>query len=307
VEIDARKRACNVPVLAALIGGALIAASPAPRAQSGLPAPLETYLTKSAHLSGDERRALLSGAPVTKLLDSDPSKEVAVLGAVWIAASPSACVQQMMDIERFERGGAFLVTKRIGNPPSADDFASLQLSDEDLDALRECRAGDCEVKLSANALQALRAGVDWTRPTARADANAIFKRLALQYVLGYPRVTLPNSSDFLYWQETQFGLKPTIRISHVLIQETPERTVVASKMLYASHDFWTALEVRVLLPDAARGRGFWFITANRSRSDGLSGFAGRFVRGRVRSEVESGTQAALTATKATLEGLGSAR
>ena len=355
MKIDARKRACKVSALGFLMGGALIAASPAPRPQSGLPPPLESYLTTSAHLSGDERRALLSGAPVTKLLDSDPSKEVAVLGAVWIAASPSAYVQQMMDIERFERGEAFLVTKRIGNPPSADDFASLQLSDEDLDDLQECRAGDCEVKLSANALQALRAGVDWTRPTARADANAIFRRLALQYVLAYrdggnarlavyrdkdrptfvenefrsmidrlpplatylpdlkrylldyPRVTLPNSSDFLYWQETKFGLKPTIRISHVVIQETPQRTVVASKMLYASHYFWTALEVRVLLPDAARGRGFWFITVNRSRSDGLSGFTGRFVRGRVRSEVERGTQAALTATKAKLEGLGSAR
>lgn len=72
-------------------------------------------------------------------------------------------------------------------------------------------------------------------------------------------------------------------------------------MLYASHYFWTALELRVLLPDPARSPGFWFITVNRSRSDGLSGFLGRIVRGRVRNEVQGGTLAALTATKTKLE------
>ena len=33
------------------------------------------------------------------------------------------------------------------------------------------------------------------------------------------------------WQETQFGLRPTVRISHLVIQERPDQTVVASKML----------------------------------------------------------------------------
>ena len=53
-----------------------------------------------------------------------------------------------------------------------------------------------------------------------------------------------------------FGLKPTIRISHVTIQEGQEGTVVASKMLYASHYFWTGLELRALLPDLTEGSRF---------------------------------------------------
>jgi hypothetical protein len=57
----------------------------------------------------------------------------------------------------------------------------------------------------------------------------------------------------------------------------------------------------LLLPDPARGPGFWLVTVNRSRSDGLSGFRGRVIRGRVRSEVEDGTRAALTAAKTRLE------
>jgi hypothetical protein len=122
-----------------------------------------------------------------------------------------------------------------------------------------------------------------------------------RYLLEYPKVQLPNATSFLYWQETEFGLKPTIRINHLTIRETPESTVVASKMLYATHYFWTALELRVLLPDVARGSGFWLVTINRSRSDGLSGFTGLFVRRHVRSEAVNGVLAALTATKNRLE------
>jgi hypothetical protein len=332
-----------------LSAGPSTGASTAFRQHPALPSAFDTFLAGSARLSASERTALLRGDSVIRLLESDPGKEVAVFGAVWINASPSAYVEQVKDIEQLERGGAFRVTKRISNPPRAEDFDALEIPDQDLEDLRECRVGDCELKLSANAVQTLRAQVDWSRPSARADANRVFRRLALEYVEGYreggnarlavyrdknrptfvanefrsmidrlpplaahlpdlkgylldyPHATLADSSDFLYWQETQFGLKPTIRISHLIVQERPERIVVASKMLYASHYFWTALELRILVPDPRRGPGFWFITINRSRSDGLSGFIGRFVRGRVRNEVRSGTLAALTTTKATLE------
>jgi hypothetical protein len=63
----------------------------------------------------------------------------------------------------------------------------------------------------------------------------------------------------------------------------------------------TALELRVLLPDRARGTGFWFVTISRSRSDGLSGFVGGLVRGRVRNEAAKGVPAVLNATDSGLE------
>jgi hypothetical protein len=330
----------------------LSVASRAAGAQPSLPSALASFLTEEAHATPTERAALLAGDPLVKLLDADPSKEIAVIGAVWVNAPAKLYVAQVNNIEQFERGGAFHITKRISDPPSADDFAALTISDQDFEDLKNCTIGDCVLKLDADGVQALRAEVDWAKPTAKADATALFRRLALQYVNGYreggnanlgvhrdkdrptfvanefrslierlprlgaelpdltrflldyPNATLANSTDFLYWQETQFGLRPTIRISHLVIQERANQTVVASKMLYASHYFWTALELRVLLLDPARGPGFWLVTINRSRSDGLSGFTGRVIRNRVRSEVEDGTRAALTATKTRLESTG---
>jgi hypothetical protein len=313
-----------------------------------LPSALDNYMATAVRPTARERQTLMSGGPLTKLLDSDASREVAVFGAIWIDASPAMYARRVKDIEHFERGGAFRITKRISAPPSLQDFAQLELPADDVKDLRSCRVGDCELKLGAKSLQELRAEVHWGTPSEKAEADAVFRRRALEYVtayrkggnkelavyrdaddpvfvekefrsmierapalvpmpdllrylLEYPAATLERSSDFFYWQEAQFGLKPTIRINHFIVQDRPEATVIASKMLYASHYFWTALELRVLLPDPSRGTGFWFVTVSRSRSDGLSGFVGRLIRGRVRKEAANGVLAVLKATKSGLE------
>jgi hypothetical protein len=336
-------------LFAALLVG-LVVNAPLVGAQGrAFPARLDSYLTDGITLSPNERQRLLDGSPLSRLLDADAGKEVAVFGAVWVAAPIRRYVEAVSDSEGFEQGGGFKVTKRISAPPRLDDFSALRLPDEDLDDLRNCRVGDCEVKLGEQALTRFRSAIDWRAPNARANANALMRQLAFEYVsryleggdrqlavyrdnsrptfvaqefqsmvdhmpllttympsirrylLEYPRVTIPDATSFLYWQETEFGLKPTIRISHLTIRETPDDTVVTSKMLYASHYFWTGLEVRLLMPDPSRGTGFWFVTLNRSRSDGLSGFTGMFVRRRLRGEVEDRTMAGLRATKQRLE------
>jgi hypothetical protein len=322
--------------------------SPAVR-EASFPPDLDKHLTTSVRLTAAQRRALLSGAPVTALLDANASQEVAVFGAVWVDALPATYVQLLNDIENFERGGGFRVTRRISDPPRLEDFAALELPKDDVEDLKSCRVSACEIKLSQSALDRLRKEIDWSRPTAAADATALARRLALEYVTGYlaggndrlavyrdagrptfvadefksmvariplfvdylpglrayllqfPNATLPNSSSFLYWQEAQFGLKPTIRINHVVIEDRPGAVVVASKLIYASHYFWTALELRVLVSDPARGRGFWFVDISRSRSDGLTGFVGGIVRRRVENEAQKGLLGLLQNTKRRLE------
>ena len=320
------------------------------RRSTSFPAKFERFLAGAVKPTAAERKLLLDGAPLTKLLDGDPSKEIAVFGAVWIDAPRERYAAAVKDIERFESGGAFRITRKISVPPTLADFAELRLPQEDVADLGDCEVGDCELKMGKESIDAIRSRVNFSQPDAKSAVEAVFRERAYEYVtayrekgnaglavyrdasrptfvanelksmidgmptlvglvpelrtylLQYPNATLPNSTDFLYWQEAQFGLKPTIRINHLVIQENANETIVASKMLYASHYFWTALEVRVLAPDPARGSGFWFITVNRSRSDGLSGFIGRILRGRVRNEVQQGTVAALKLTKARMEG-----
>ena len=51
---------------------------------SPLPPVLESYLTSAVRLIADERQRLIAAGPVTKLLDADESKEVAVFGAMML-------------------------------------------------------------------------------------------------------------------------------------------------------------------------------------------------------------------------------
>ena len=108
------------------MSGRASVASTAPPVQT-FPEALERYLAASVQPSALERSTLLSGAPVAWLLDADASKEVAVFGAVWINASPADYVRRVRDIENFERGGGFRVTKRISNPPLVPDLRSYLL------------------------------------------------------------------------------------------------------------------------------------------------------------------------------------
>jgi hypothetical protein len=341
----------HVHLAAVAAGVVLFAGRPhgAPPA-TALPARLNAYLETHVHLDAESRAKLLAGEAVAKLLPSDESKEIAVFGAVWIEAPLAWYLASVKDIERFESGSAFRVTKKISSPPRLEDFALLELPEDDADDLKSCKVSDCALKLSAGTIERIRRAIDWNRPDVRDQLNGLARQAALEYVNGYleggnqrlavyrdsshptfvakefativdqltaleaylpglrrylldyPTATLPNSESFLYWQEADFGLKPTIRVNHLVMAEEKDGAIVASKMLYASHYFWTALDLRALVLDPTRGRGFWLVTETRSRSDGLSGFTGRIVRGRARDEAEKGTATVLQLTKAAFEG-----
>jgi hypothetical protein len=123
-----------------------------------------------------------------------------------------------------------------------------------------------------------------------------------QYLLEYPNATLPNATSFLYWHKVNFGLKPTVMINHVAITETPQRALVATKQLYASHYFWSSLEIRELTPDPSRGKGFWFVDVSRGRSESLGGgVKGHAIRDRAEKESLKGLNEGMQLMKSSLE------
>jgi hypothetical protein len=346
---DRRQRALSVAALVAMLALAADGMSLRGQGHPPLPERLDSYIEAHVKLTPEARKQLLAGQPVTQLLDTDPAKEVAIFGAVWVNAPIARYIAAVKDIEQFEKGDNFLVTKRISSPPRLEDFDKLSLPPDDISDLKTCKVGDCELKLGKAALTRIQKETDWSKPTATADVERSIRKLVLEYVtgyleggnsrlavyrdaerptfvaqefaamvdrmpslteylpdlkkylLGYPKVTLPKAESFLYWQDVKFGLKPTIRINHLTIADEQTHVAVVSKMLYASHYFWTAIELRVLVPDPARGEGFWFANVNRSRSDGLGGFVGSMIRGKVRGEAEKGMQAALKITKTRME------
>jgi hypothetical protein len=125
----------------------------------------------------------------------------------------------------------------------------------------------------------------------------------------YPTVQLDHSSDFLYWSRVKFGLKPLIRINHVVIDRDSSEDVteaaIASKAIYSSHYFRAALELRFLIPDPVRrdDQGFYLFSVNRARADGLTGFTGSILRGTIKDRSRKGLEAFLIDGKQKLERL----
>jgi hypothetical protein len=105
------------------------------------------------------------------------------------------------------------------------------------------------------------------------------------YLDSYPHGRPAGTREFFYWSVVEFGLKPTLRVNHVIIYPLAARPsgvshVIAIKQLYASHYFHTALELRFLVDDdrrADRG-GFYLLSIIRSRVDGTTGLKGSLLR-----------------------------
>lgn len=127
-------------------------------------------------------------------------------------------------------------------------------------------------------------------------------------LLTHPPAPKPASAEeFYYWSEADFGLKPVIRINHVVIQQPSVSHlvpyVIATKQLYANHYFHTGLEIRALVADAERpGRSHFLVVLNMARSDGLTGVFGGVVKSKVRAASRTAMESALRSTKRLAEG-----
>jgi hypothetical protein len=127
------------------------------------------------------------------------------------------------------------------------------------------------------------------------------------YLLSYPRGKPANAEDKFYWAKVKFGLKPTLRMVHVVTMRwnvgSGPAYVIAEKQLYASHYFRTALDLTFCISDLSGSNrpGFHLIKMLASEQAGLTGFKGSIVRKLALDRSASSLQKSLAAIKADLE------
>jgi hypothetical protein len=127
------------------------------------------------------------------------------------------------------------------------------------------------------------------------------------YLLSYPRGKPTNVEDMFYWAKVKFGLKPTLRILHVVTMLAAAANepayVIAEKQLYSSHYFQTALDLTFCISDISdpKQHGFYLVKAMGSEQAGLTGFKGSIVRKIAVDRSASSLQKSLTVIKNALE------
>ena len=142
---------------------------------------------------------------------------------------------------------------------------------------------------------------------SQSEALPVYLPELKRYLLEYPADMVPNVESFFYWEKINFGLKPTLRLNHVIAyRSTGPRgaaNVVAVKQLWASHYFQLALDLTACVPESGRTNGArsYVISLKGSTQQGLTGFMGRLRRRMVVSKVLSAQQDDMTNIKKALE------
>jgi hypothetical protein len=178
---EADRRAVSVTLLFTALAAALLAAnSPG----SDLQPDLRTLLTGDLKFSSEDLADLEHGKVVKHSLPASAPGEVAAVGGVRVRASKDRFAAAYRDIVGFKKSASVLEIGRFSNPPQLSDLDALTITHEDFD-LRECRVGDCDIRLPADVIRRIAADADWQHPGADARAATLFKQALLDNVRSY--------------------------------------------------------------------------------------------------------------------------
>lgn len=293
------------------------------------------------------------GRAVARSLAAVDRREIAAAGAIRLDVPSHFFLERFVDIVSFKRSPIVRQIGKFDDPPVRENVSALVFETADLDALKACRVGDCGLQLSADQIQRVRTGIDWSRADARAEANELLRELLLEYVQRYRahgnhalleyadddgtlrladevkllvshsaqmlsgvtefgdalishRASLIPTEDFIYWSKEQFGLKPVVSISHVVVYK-PHRSdapdfVIASKQIYASRYVSSSLALTLGVESFDVGRpAFYVAYMNRTRVRAFPPLVGGLVRRIAQSQTREGLEEQLALTKERLE------
>ncbi|HEU4391121.1 MAG TPA: hypothetical protein VFV34_25200 [Blastocatellia bacterium] len=148
-------------------------------------ADLDTLLRSCARLTDLEIADAAAGKVVTKLLQTADEREMAVFGIVQVDATREMFVQSLRDIERFKRSSEVLEIGKLTSRPIGRDFDRLVLEPSDIEALRGCRPGLCDMKLATSAILRFANEINWASSDYSERTNDLFRRILLDYALQY--------------------------------------------------------------------------------------------------------------------------
>ena len=239
-------------------------------------AEFQQVLREKASFEEHDFAALQLNQPVVRLVPTSNKREVAVTGLVNINASAEDFLRSYRDSMLQKSNAAILEIGRFGPEPALADLEGLSLEAKDIEDLRECVTGDCQLKLSAPMIARFRNEIDWEAPDYQSRVTNLFKEMLVAYIKDYhargeaalieysdkrDRVSLANEQhalsaaggyinsflgdtksdlqlvdEALVWSKIKFGLKPVISVNHISIYK--RNSGVGPQVLVASKQIY---------------------------------------------------------------------
>jgi hypothetical protein len=136
--------------------------------------------------SAGQLAALDRGEALAKVLSTE-RREIAIVGAVRIHAPRERMLERYRDVSNLRKSQIVLQSGLFGRSPGPDDLAALSLDPYDLEAPKDCRPGDCAVRLSAADIARMHRTVDWTARDATEQAAVAWRHVLADVASGYAK------------------------------------------------------------------------------------------------------------------------
>src|SRR5262245_27699883 len=132
-------------------------------AQASL-AEFQKALQEKAAFQETDFASLHLNQPVVRLAPTSDKREIAVSGLGNIRAGAEEFLRTYREGMTRKTNPAILEIGSFSTEPSINDLAGLTLEASDIEDLKDCVVGDCELKLSASMIERFRNEINWDSP-----------------------------------------------------------------------------------------------------------------------------------------------
>ena len=168
-------------LIAALVCAAMVLG--APQSATNAQNEVHGYLTKMG-LGADDIAKLEAGGVATRA-QSARSGEVAAVAAVKIRATRERVLDFYGRMISYADGSVTIAFGRFSTPPKPEDAKDLTFDQGEIDDLKACKPGSCDIRLGGAAINALQTSIDWNAADAAERVNAFARKAAADYVAAY--------------------------------------------------------------------------------------------------------------------------
>src|SRR6185369_9250965 len=148
-------------------------------------AEFQKTLSEKVAFSETDFAALQVNQPVVRSIPTSDKAEIAVSGLVHIRTAADEFLRSYRDTMLRKSNSAILEIGAFGGQPALADLETLTLEPRDIEDLKECVVGECQLKLSAAMIERFRKEIDWNGADCAARVTNLFRQMLFEYVKDY--------------------------------------------------------------------------------------------------------------------------
>ena len=124
---------------------------------------------------------------MAKILNTGEKADVVVFGAVYLKIPVETFVDDYRDIEQLAETNNYLAVKKFSDPPGLSDVRELTIDEQEVEDIRNCVPGKCEIQMPADRMAEFQRRVDWSAPDAGDQVNRLTRQMVLEGINRHQR------------------------------------------------------------------------------------------------------------------------